>query len=265
MSALALHNTGVAINGRWLIRGATVALRAGEVTAFLGPNGSGKTTLLRVLAGLLAPSEGHVTLHGHDLRSFARRALAQRIAFVPQDTHVSVAFTVREVVEMGRHPHLRRFERLRQHDQAIVDDALRRADVWHLATRPVLELSSGERQRVIIARSLATQADVLLLDEPTASLDIAHALDVLDLCQQLAREGKTIGLAIHDINAAARYATHLVLLSAGRLVIQGKPEAVLHAAQLNRVFDVCTDRTYAADGTPVFVFYRDRHKDGQHG
>ena len=135
MSVLALHNTGVAINGHWLIRNATMALRAGEVTAFLGPNGSGKTTLLRLLAGLLAPSEGHVTLHGHDLRSLARRALAQRIAFVPQDTHVSVAFTVREIVEMGRHPHLRRFERLRQHDHAIVDDALRRADVCVISLR----------------------------------------------------------------------------------------------------------------------------------
>ena len=132
--------------------------------------------------------------------------------------------------------------------------------MWHLATRPVLELSGGERQRVIIARSLATQADVLLLDEPTANLDIAHALDVLDLCQQLAHEGKTIGLAMHDINAAARYATHLVLLSAGRLVTQGGPEAVLQAAQLNQVFDVCTDRTHAADGTPVFVFYRDKYR-----
>jgi iron complex transport system ATP-binding protein len=152
-------------------------------------------------------------------------------------------------------------ERLHQRDHAIVDDALRRADVWHLATRSVMELSGGERQRVIIARSLATQADVLLLDEPTANLDIAHALDVLDLCQQLAHAGKTIGLALHDINAAARYATHLVLLSAGRLVIQGGPEEVLHTAQLNRVFDVCTDRTHAADGTPVFVFYRDRHED----
>ena len=265
MSALALHNTGVAINGRWLIRGATVALRAGEVTAFLGPNGSGKTTLLRVLAGLLAPSEGHVTLHGHDLRSFVRRALAQRIAFVPQDTHVSVAFTVREVVEMGRHPHLRRFERLRQHDQAIIDDALHRADVWHLATRPVLELSSGERQRVIIARSLATQADVLLLDEPTANLDIAHALDVLDLCQQLAREGKTIGLAIHDINAAARYATHLVLLSAGRLVIQGSQKRSCTPHNSTGSLTCALTALIPADGTPVFVFYRDRHKDGQHG
>lgn len=265
MSALALHNAGVAIDARWLLRGTTVALRAGCVTVFLGPNGSGKTTLLRILAGLLAPSEGQVTLHDQDLQSFGRRALARHMAFVPQDTHVSVALTVRELVEMGRHPHLRRFERLRAHDHKIIDEAMHRADVWHLARRPVTALSGGERQRVIIARSLATQADVLLFDEPTANLDIAHALDVLDLCQQLAREGKTIGLTLHDINAAARYATHLVLLSAGRIVIQGGPEDVLHAAHLNQVFDVWTDRTHAADGRPVFVFSRDRHEDRPHG
>jgi iron complex transport system ATP-binding protein len=166
---------------------------------------------------------------------------------------------------MGRHAHVRRFAPLRPQDHAIVDAALRRADVWHLAPRSVLELSGGERQRVLIARSLATQADVLLLDEPTASLDIAHALDVLDLCRELACEGKTIGLALHDINAAARYATHLVLLSAGRLVTQGRPEAVLHAAQLNQVFAVDTDRLHTADGTPVFVFYRGTHREGDHG
>jgi iron complex transport system ATP-binding protein len=217
------------------------------------------------MAGLLAPGEGYVQLHGRDLRTFGSRTLAQHITMVPQDTHMSVAFTVRQIVEMGRYPHLRRFERLRQRDHAIVDEALRRADVWHLTTRPVLELSGGERQRVLIARSLATQADVVLLDEPTANLDIAHALDVLDLCQQLAQAGKTIGLALHDINAAARYATHLVLLSAGRLVIQGESDAVLRTAHLNRVFDVYTDRTHAADGTPVFVFYRNRHGDGQQG
>ena len=140
---------------------------------------------------------------------------------------------------------------------------MHRADVLHLAQRPVTTLSGGERQRVIIARSLATQADVLLLDEPTASLDIAHALDVLDLCQQLAGAGKTIGLALHDINAAARYATHLVLLSAGHIITQGGLEDVLQAAQLNEVFDVCTDRTYTASGTPVFVFSRARKHDRQ--
>ena len=146
MSALSLHHVGAAIDGHWLIRDATVALRTGCVTAFLGPNGSGKTTLLRVLAGLLAPSEGHVTLHGHDLQSFVWRALAQRITFVPQDTHVSVAFTV---VRLSRWAVIRTcgFERLHQRDHAIVEDALRRADVWHLATRPVLalyaQISSG--------------------------------------------------------------------------------------------------------------------------
>jgi iron complex transport system ATP-binding protein len=260
MHELASHNVGVAMDGRWLLRGIDVALRAECLTAFLGPNGSGKTTLLRVLAGLLTPSEGHVTLHGTNVRDFGRRALSQHIAFVPQDTHMSFAFTVRETVEMGRHPHLRRFGRLRQHDHDIVDDAMHRADVRHLAQRAVTALSGGERQRVIIARSLATQADVLLLDEPTASLDIAHALDVLDLCQQLAQEGKAIGLAIHDINAAARYATHGVLMNAGHIVQQGRLEEVLQEAQLNHVFDVCTDRAHATNGQPVFVFSRVRQE-----
>ena len=142
---------------------------------------------------------------------------------------------------------------------------MRRADVWHLAHRAVTALSGGERQRVIIARSLATQADVLLLDEPTANLDIAHALDVLDLCQQLAHEGKTIGLAIHDINAAARYATHIVLMNAGHIVQQGRLEEVLQEAQLNHVFDVCTDRIHATNGQSVFVFSRERKDGRQHG
>jgi len=261
---LASHNVSVTLDGRWLLRGIDVALRAACLTVFIGPNGSGKTTLLRVLAGLLAPSEGHVTLHGTNIQDFGRRALSQRIAFVPQDTHVSFAFTVRETVEMGRHPHLRRFERLRQHDHDIVDEAMCRADVWHLAHRAVTALSGGERQRVIIARSLATQADVLLLDEPTANLDIAHALDVLDLCQQLAHEGKTIGLALHDINAAARYATHIVLMNAGHIVQQGRLEGVLQEAQLNHVFDVCTDRIHATNGQSVFVFSRARKDGRQH-
>jgi iron complex transport system ATP-binding protein len=194
-----------------------VTLRAGEVTAFIGPNGAGKTTLLR----LLAPDAGAVTLDGHHVRVLGRRALAQRLAFVPQDTYLPFVFTVREMVEMGCHPHLRRFERLRQRDHDIVDAAMRDADVLHLAQRAVTTLSGGERQRVSIVRSLATQADVLLLDEPTANLDIAHALDVLDLCQHLAAAGKTIGLAIHDINAAVRYAAHIVLMRHGRIVYRG--------------------------------------------
>lgn len=265
MPTLALQQAGVAIDGHWLLRDATVTLATGGVTALLGPNGSGKTTLLRLLAGLLTPSAGQVCLDGTDLRAFSRRDLAQRIAFVPQDTHLNAAFSVREIVEMGRHPHRRRFERLLPHDQALVDEALHRADVWHLAARPVQALSGGERQRVIIARSLATQADVLLLDEPTASLDIAHALDVLDLCQQLAHAGKTIALALHDLNAAARYATHLVLLHAGQVVTQGGAETVLQAEQLQRVFDVCTERLHTPQGTPVLVFSRSRPAEGARG
>ena len=143
MPTLSAHHVSVTIAGRWLLHDISVPLRAGHVTAFLGPNGSGKTTLLRVLAGLLTPHTGHVRLQGHDLQTFARHTLAQRLAYVPQNTHVHADFTVREIVEMGRYPHLRRFERLRQHDHAIVQDAMQRADVWRLAARSITALSGG--------------------------------------------------------------------------------------------------------------------------
>jgi iron complex transport system ATP-binding protein len=257
MSELVLTNVGVEIDGRWLVRGANVSLKAGCLTAFVGPNGSGKTTLLRVMAGLLDPSEGEARLNNANLQSYSRRELARHISFVPQDTHVSFAFTVKEVVAMGRHPHLSKFQREGAKDQEAVNAALERADVVHLADRYVTELSGGERQRIIIARSLATESDIMLLDEPTANLDIAHSLDVLELCRKLVHEGKAICIALHDINAAARYADEIVLMNAGRVFKQGSPQEVFQAESLNEVFEVCTDRTQTADGKSVFVFYRD--------
>lgn len=260
---LELQNAGIAIDGRWLVRNASLQLAAGALLALVGPNGSGKSTLLRLCAGLWRASEGAVCLEGRNLQTIARRDLARRIAYAPQDTHLDFAFTVREVVMMGRHPHLGRFERPADKDHQTVTQAMRRADVIHLADRLVTELSGGERQRVIIARSLATEADIILLDEPTANLDIAHALEALELCRSLAQEGRLILLAIHDLNAAARYATKTALLSAGRIVTCGAPADTLRRETLRQVFGVTAESLQTANQTPLFVFHRKSEKTTQ--
>lgn len=257
MSVLALNNAGIEIDGRWLVRNVDVSMNAGTMTALVGPNGSGKTTVLRLTAGLLSPTEGAAQLNEINIHNYSRRELAQKVSFVPQDTHVDFAFTVKEIVAMGRHPHLGKFQRETAKDKTAIEEAMKRADVLHLAERFVTELSGGERQRVIIARSLTTESDVLLLDEPTANLDIAHAIDVLELCHKLAQEGKAVGIALHDINAASRYADEIVLMNNGRVFKQGLPDEVLQESFLNEVFNVCTDRTLTTDGSSVFVFYRE--------
>ena len=257
---LELRGAGVEVDGRWLVRHASLALRPGHLTALVGPNGSGKTTLLRLLSGLWRPSEGRALLDDENLHSIRRRELARRVAFTPQDTHLAFAFTVRDVVTMGRHPHLGRFEREGEADRRAVEEALVRADVAHLANRFVTELSGGERQRVIIARSLATHADAIILDEPTANLDIAHALDVLDLCRKLADDGKTIALAIHDLNLAARYASTVALVCDGAIVAVGAPHEVLSDAGIRNVFGVRAERAHAPGGEVVFFFHRDKNE-----
>jgi iron complex transport system ATP-binding protein len=156
---------------------------------------------------------------------------------------------------MGRHPHLGRFEREGERDYLAVAEAMARADVTGLADRVVTELSGGERQRVIIARSLATEAEIIILDEPTANLDVAHALDIMTLCRQLADDGKIIVLATHDLSLASRFSTEVVLVSAGRIVATGAPEEVLSEARIWEVFGVCSERMTAPSGQSVFLFH----------
>ncbi|MFN0123195.1 MAG: ABC transporter ATP-binding protein [Blastocatellia bacterium] len=256
MVRLEADNAGIQLGGRWIVRGATLRLSGGCLLAVIGPNGSGKSTLLRLLGGLWRATEGIVRLDGANLRETSRREIARRIAWTPQDTHLDFAFTVREVVMMGRRPHLGRFQRESARDIAAVDQAMRRADVTELADRLVTELSGGERQRALIARSLATEAPVILLDEPTANLDIAHALDVLALCRDLAREGRAIALAIHDLNLAARFADEVALLGAGRLLAHGAPAGVMRDDLLRDVFGIYPDHARTANGETTLVFHR---------
>jgi iron complex transport system ATP-binding protein len=252
---LALHNAGIELDGRWIVREVTLELCSGKLLALIGPNGSGKSTLLRLLGGLWRLSEGAALLNDQKLNTLPRRTLARSIAYTPQDTHLDFAFTAREVVAMGRHAHLGRFQWEGQRDRAAVDEALTRADVAHLAERFVTELSGGERQRILIARSLATEAPIILLDEPTASLDIAHALDVLELCRALVREGKAIAIALHDLNLAARFADDVALLNQGRIVAHGPASSVLLPETIGTVFGVQVTQA-TVSGQQFFLFHR---------
>ncbi len=253
---LELEQVGVEVDGRWLVRGASLRLPPGSLTALVGANGSGKTTLLRVMCGLWRASAGRVALDGEDLQDLPRRRIAQRVAFTPQDTHLEFRFTVRNVVAQGRHPHLSRFQSEGANDRAAIEAAMEQADVAHLSGRYVTELSGGERQRVLIARALATATDVILLDEPIANLDISHALDVLELLRVLAAGGKTIALALHDLNHALRFATHVALVCDGRLVAAGAPADVLTGARIREAFGIETERATTRDGESTLLFRR---------
>lgn len=256
MSALRIRNAGLRIGQRWLVERVSFDVAPGAVTALVGPNGSGKSTILRLLAGLWQPTEGDVELDGAPLRKMRRRDVARRLSFVPQDTGIDFGFSVQEVVEMGRHPHRGRFESFEENDRRSVARALAQADVVELAARPVNELSGGERQRVLIARSLATEAEILLLDEPTSNLDIDHGLEVLTLLRRLANEGKSVVVALHDLNAVMRFADRAIVLDGGRLSVDGAPADVLTESAVATVFGVRLERLLRPDGSPVLVFHR---------
>jgi iron complex transport system ATP-binding protein len=253
---LSAHSIGLCRLNRWILREISIDLKPGSVVALVGPNGSGKSTLLRCLAGLWRTTEGQVTLGSKPLDQLSRGEVARHITYVPQEMRLEFEFSVREIVLMGRYPHRRRFERETSEDRKAADEALELCDVAHLAERPVTLLSGGERQRVLIARSLATLAPILLLDEPTASLDIDHSLDVLDLCYSLTSSGRTVVIATHDLNAVCRYVDQVALLESGRLVALGDPKAVLTDENLERTFRVRTETLVSSDGTPLLLFRR---------
>ena len=235
---LSLHQVSLVLGQRCLIQNCSFTFPSHGLTALIGPNGAGKTTLLRLLAGLWSPTMGEVTLNHKSLRGFSRKELARYFTFVPQHAQIHFAFTAKEIVMMGRHPHLSYFSRESHHDHACVELAMQRTDTLHLAHRFVTELSAGEQQRVIIARSLATEAPIILLDEPTANLDIGHALACLKLLLALSHEGKTIIFSTHDINHALRYAHHVVLIDTGCLIASGSPKEVLTKEHLKNVFHI---------------------------
>jgi iron complex transport system ATP-binding protein len=256
MSVLAIRQATVRRGGRQILGPASIEIGTGELMALIGPNGSGKSTLLRLFAGLWRPNEGKALLNGQPIDTRPRKEIARRISFVPQDAHIDFAFTVEEILAMGRYAHRGRFAPQTETDRVAIRSAAAHCDIAHLMDRLVNTLSGGERQRVLIARSLVAEPEFILLDEPTANLDIQHALDILHLCQALVAQGKTVVVATHDFNLVTRYATRLALLNAGSLVAEGPRDVVLHPGMIQEVFHVDAELASTRAGEPVYVFHQ---------
>jgi iron complex transport system ATP-binding protein len=255
VSLLELHDIRFAYGPHSVLRGISLSLAAGELVAIVGANGTGKTTLLRVAGGLLRADSGRVELKGHLLGDLARRAAARHMAAVPAEEEAVFPYTVRETVTLGRHPWRGAFAPLDEADRGLVAAALADTALDPLAERSVPELSSGERQRVAIARSLAQDADVYLLDEPTSHLDLGQRLRMLRLFRSRARRKPCGVLAVlHDLNLAAQTADRLLLLEDGVISAAGAPADVLTAARVKRAFGTDVEiLAHPQSGLPVVV------------
>ena len=250
----------VARGGVTVFEDVSLTVEEGEFVALVGPNGAGKTTLLQAINGVLTPESGTVRVDGRRVAGCSARERGRLVATVPQDTHVGFDFSVEDIVAMGRTPYHTRFGRTdREADHRAVRRALDRTDTARFADRPVDEVSGGERQRVLLARALAQDTPALLLDEPTASLDVNHQVETLSLVSDLAASGKAALAAIHDLDLAARFCDRIVVLADGRVLANGSPAEVLDATSLGAAFDAdAAVTTHPTTGTPSVTALADR-------
>lgn len=249
-----LHGVTAGYGRRSVLRGVGLELEAGEQVALLGANGSGKSTLLRVLAGALPPGGGEVELFGRSIADWDRGELARCVTVLPQGMELPPGFRVSEVVALGRIPHARSWFASSPDDEVAVARALADADVEELADRRVDELSGGERQRVLVALALAQEPRLLLLDEPTAHLDVAHQLALVGLLERLRRaRGLTVLAVLHDLNLAARFADRALVLHDGRLAVAGDRRGRFDLRRLHDAFGVPIAEAVAADGSLVLA------------
>lgn len=257
---LAAEGLTLAYGDRTIVSALDLVVPSGRITAIIGANGCGKSTLLRALSRLIAPRAGQVVLDGKTLHSRGSKEVARMLGLLPQGPVAPEGIAVADLVGRGRHPHQRPLARWSTRDYEVVAEALEATGTSDLADRPMDELSGGQRQRVWIAMALAQETDILLLDEPTTFLDVAHQIEVLDLLTDLNRErGTTIVMVLHDMNLAARYADHLFALRDGRIVADGAPRDILTRELIGEVFDL--DAVVIDDpvsGAPI-VLPRGRH------
>lgn len=260
---IAVADATFTYDGDPVLRDLSCAIGRGEFVGIIGPNGTGKSTLLKLMSGYLRPTRGRVTIDGTPVERLSRAALGRLIGVVPQDTAVSLPFTVMEMVLLGRTPYGTGFAFEDARDLAAARRAMERTDTLPLAGRRVTELSGGERQRVILARALAQEPRILLLDEPAAFLDIRHEVEMYDLLRDLQRQGMTVVSVLHDLNIAALYCDRLVLLAGGRVARAGTPAEVITYQMLTEVYGTevyvaLNDVTGAINVLPLSREYRDR-------
>ncbi len=274
-ASITVENLSLSFGDLSVLEGVSLTIEPGEFVGFVGPNGAGKTTLLRAISGALEPDSGTVRIGDTDVHRASSKASSRLVSVVPQDTALSFSFPIRDVVEMGRHPHRSRFSSPTREDREVVERALERTRTAELADRPIDEVSGGQRQRVVLARAIAQETPAMLLDEPTGSLDVNHQIETLELVRELVEEGRTVCAAIHDLDLAARYCDRLVMLADSGIYRSGPPADVLTGESLSDVFDATATVTRnpvtgtetvtalpnadgsetreAGDGTPVSV------------
>lgn len=240
-----------------IFSGLDVSIPDNKFTVIIGPNGCGKSTLLRMLCRLQKPNSGHVELDGDDIYSLPPKTLAKQIGLLPQRVHAPDGIRVKDLVSRGRYPYQKIFQQWSPEDEQAVCDAMQITDTEHLAERLIEELSGGQRQRVWIAMVLAQQTPILFLDEPTTYLDIAHQIDLLELCRDLNRHKNfTIVAVLHELNQAFRYADHVILMNEGKIAAQGSPKEVVSSEMIKRVFNLdCLIQDDPVSQTPMVIPY----------
>ena len=253
MTALKVRGLNLSYGRRQVLREVALEVAAGEFLVIIGPNGTGKTSLLRAVAGLV-PGAGEIEILGRPLADYSRRSLARKLAVVEQLTSIDFPFTVAETVLMGRSPHLGLLELEGEVDHALARRAMAFTEVGHLAGRRLDELSGGERQRAVIARAICQEPEVILLDEPTASLDPAHQVRIMDLLERLRRErALTVIMVSHDLNLAAMYGSRLALMGEGRITAVGAPVEVLTVERLESCYGCRMEVVRSELGGPLRV------------
>lgn len=236
MTAIEVKNIQFSYNTEDVIKDVSFALHQGEFLGIIGPNGAGKSTILRLVCRILTPRLGSVLIFDKNITMIRRKILAQQIAFVPQETYFALNFTVEHILIMGRYPYLGVFQREGRKDIDAVEYALEQADVTKFRKRPINSLSSGERQRVVIARALAQQPKILLLDEPTSHLDLHHQFAIMELLKKLNTLGISIIIVNHDLNLASLYCQRLLLMHEGTIYADGTPKSLINEKTLRDVY-----------------------------
>lgn len=237
MTGLRIDHVSVSFDGRSIVRDISFALKPGELVGLIGPNGAGKSTLLKAIAGLV-PHQGTVKIDAVDLDTISASERAARISYLPQDRDLAWPLTVENLVALGRTPYRAPMRELSSEDRRQIDLALQRTDTEYLRSRSAMELSGGERARVLAARALAQATPALLADEPNAGLDPAHQIGLMEVFADMARDGRIILISLHDLSLAARWCGRLILLDAGAVVANGPPDAVLTEENLAKVYGV---------------------------